>query len=159
MIVIKISKEEIIIRETGKPDQEDNKEQATITNVSSRVKKSKEEIDLAININKWGFAFMFLFAGLLAYIVISGFIGIFPFDRPDPLANKVVLEYSLVLTLMLVCDLLFLGLGIYFGWMRTPVEDVNEKQPLSKKEEEETQQEVIFSDKEIDDSLEEQKEE
>lgn len=151
--------EEITIPETDKEDQRNDKKQTKTTNEATRVEKSEENIDLTININKWGFAFMFLFAGLLAYIVISGFVGIFPYDRPDPLANDVVIEYSLVRTIMLVVDLLLLGLGIYFGWMRTPVEEVEKKQPLPKEEEKETQQEVVFSDVETNDSPEEEKEE
>lgn len=119
-----------------------------MTNKSTQTGKSEEKIDLTINIDKWGFAFMFLFAGLLAYILISAFVGIFPFERPDPLANEVILKYSLMLTIMLIVDLLLLGLGIYFGWMRTPSEDVDPKQLVPVEEGED----FIFSDVEIDDS-------
>lgn len=101
---------------------------------------------------------MFLFVGLLAYILISGFIGIFPFERPDPLGNEVYLEHSFMFTVMLVMDLLLLGLGIYFGWMRTPLEYVDPKQSSPEVKEEE-QQEIIFSDEETDESTEENKEE
>ncbi|MHA1557838.1 MAG: hypothetical protein ACTSPM_13005, partial [Candidatus Heimdallarchaeota archaeon] len=62
--------EDITIPESSETNQIDNKEQNT-TIESTHVKKSDEKIDLSININKWGFAFMFLFAGLLAYIIIS----------------------------------------------------------------------------------------
>ncbi|MHA1555786.1 MAG: hypothetical protein ACTSPM_02520, partial [Candidatus Heimdallarchaeota archaeon] len=128
---------------------------------STHVKKSDEKIDLSININKWGFAFMFLFAGLLAYIIISGFIGIFPFERPDPLGNEVIVKSDLMLTIMLVVDLILLGLGIYFGWMRTPVEDVDPKQAEPEEgKEEEVMQEIVFSDVENDnESTEKDKEE
>ncbi|MHA1156969.1 MAG: hypothetical protein ACTSQK_12750 [Candidatus Heimdallarchaeota archaeon] len=152
--------EDIPIPESSENNQIDNKEQ-NITVESTHVKKSDEKIDLSININKWGFAFMFLFAGLLAYILISGFIGIFPFERPDPLGNEVIVKSDLMLTIMLVVDLILLGLGIYFGWMRTPVEDVDPKQAEPEEgKEEEVMQEIVFSDVEKDnESTEEDKEE
>ena len=125
----------------------EDKKQTTINqqvNVDIKTEKSEKEIDLAINMNKWGFAFIFLFAGLLAYIFLSGFIGIFPFERPDPLANEVNLKSSLGLTLMLVTDLIFLGLGIYFGWIRsTPETDTS-----TEKVKAEIKQEVVFTETE-----------
>ncbi len=152
--------EDIPIPESSENNQIDNNEQ-TSTVERTHVGKSEEKIDLAININKWGFAFMFLFAGLLAYILISGFIGIFPFERPDPLGNEVIVKSSLMLTIMLVVDLILLGLGIYFGWMRTPVEEVDPKQAAPEEgKEEEVMQEIVFSDVEKDnESTEEDKEE
>lgn len=96
--------------------------------------------------NKWGFAFIFLFAALLGYIVISGFTGIFPFERPDPLANEVHLKNSLALTLMLIADLVLLALGIYFGWIRS---DSKTEKPTEKTQTNEEQQEVIFTDEEV----------
>ncbi len=103
---------------------------------------------------------MFLFAGLLAYIIISGFIGIFPYEKSDILGNEVHVKNTLVFTMMLVVDLLLLGLGIYFGWMRTPTEDVGQKQTAPEEKEKEAQQEeVVFSDVETNETTEEEKEE
>ena len=138
-------------------DTEESKLQAVNqeVNVTGNIEKKEEKIDLAINMNKWGFAFIFLFVALLAYILISGFTGIFPFERPDPLANEVQLKSTLGLTLMLIADLILLALGIFFGWIKTP--PVSEEQ--AKKSAEEKPKKVIFTDEEVETLEEIEKEE
>ena len=78
-------------------------------------KEKKDKIDLSINMNPFGFTFMLLFVGVFGYLVISSFTGIPPFER-DYVTQELIINDT-ILTILIIAGLIFLGLGVIFGWI------------------------------------------
>ncbi|NHK30421.1 MAG: hypothetical protein FK730_03660 [Asgard group archaeon] len=106
-------------------------EQTETTNQDKSKKKKKEIIDeseFRINMNPWGIAFMILFVAILGYLVISLFVFIPPFEY-DIINSEYIISDGL-LTILCVSALIFLALGIYFGWIKKaeePTDDIMEE--------------------------------
>jgi len=81
----------------------------------SKAEREKEP-QLAIRFNKWGTLFMFLFVATLGYLILAPLIYIPPFEFNTTLNEYVIND--LLLTILGILGLIFLGLGIYFGWFR-----------------------------------------
>ena len=126
------SKEEI----TEQENEESNSSKPIIK------EEKKDEIDLSINMNAYGFTFMLLFVGVFGYLVISSFTSIPPFER-DYVSGELLINDT-ILTLLIVVGLIFLGLGVYFGWIHKFPEKKTESEAV---EAEETM--VVY----VDDSL------
>ncbi|NHJ03690.1 MAG: hypothetical protein EAX90_02625 [Candidatus Heimdallarchaeota archaeon] len=108
--------------------------------ISDDRKEKKEKIDMTIDINRWGYVFLFLFVAILGYLIIGSFVGIPPFGL-DPITQELFLTSDELLTVLIVVGLLSLLLGLYFGWFR--------KTPSKKEESEDQNEGIIFSDEEI----------
>jgi hypothetical protein len=108
---------------------------------STPKKKGKKKIDdseFQINMNRWGIAFFILSIAVIAYIVISASASLPPF-----VFNVITEEFDIsegLLTGLLVIALVFLGLGIYFGWIKKPEEKLEEQEGL----EQSTDEQITF---------------
>lgn len=98
------------------PNEEIARQESEENEIPSKpFKEEEKEIDLSINMNPYGFTFMVLFVGIFGYLVISSFTGIPPFKR-DLITSEFLINDT-ILTLLIVLGLIFLGLGVYFGWI------------------------------------------
>ena len=107
-------------------------------------KKTDEEIDLKINMNRWGIAFFIMFAAVFGYLMIGAFVFLPPFMF-NITTQELLIDNPGLLATLLVIALVFLGLGFYFGWVKKPIETDEEQlddEPQKKTSEKE---EVIFS--------------
>ena len=106
-------------------------------------KKSEDEIDLKINMNRWGIAFFIMFATVLSYLMIGAMAALPPFIY-NVLDQELLIDSPGLLTGLLVAALIFLGLGFYFGWVRKEKE-TDEDKTISDSEKETSDKTVIFS--------------
>ena len=100
-----------------------NKEEIT----QKKKKRKKEEIDeseFQITMNPWGIAFMILFIAIIGYLV-AGLVAYLPPFEYDQIQGEYIISDGL-LVVLLIAALIFLGLGIYFGWVRKPEEEEKE---------------------------------
>ncbi len=107
-------------------------------------KKSEDEIDLKINMNRWGIAFFIMFAAVISYLMIGAMAALPPFIY-NVLDQELLVETPGLLTGLLVAALIFLGLGFYFGWVRKQKE-TDEDKTIIDSEKETSDKAVIFSD-------------
>lgn len=107
-------------------------------------KKSEDEIDLTIKMNKWGIAFFIMFAAVLSYLTIGAMVSLPPFIY-NVIDQELSVDSPGLLTGLLVTALIFLGLGFYFGWVRKQKETDDDKKIIDS-EEETSDKAVIFSD-------------
>ena len=107
-------------------------------------KKSEDEIDLKINMNRWGIAFFIMFAVVISYLMIGAMAALPPFIY-NVLDQELLVETPGLLTGLLVAALIFLGLGFYFGWVRKQKE-TDEDKTIIDSEKETSDKAVIFSD-------------
>ncbi|MCK5297995.1 MAG: hypothetical protein KAJ76_03740 [Candidatus Heimdallarchaeota archaeon] len=111
---------------------------------TSEEKKTDEEIDLNINMNRWGIAFFIMFAAVISYLMIGAMAALPPFIY-NVLDQELLVETPGLLTGLLVAALIFLGLGFYFGWVRKQKE-TDEDKTIIDSEKERSDKAVIFSD-------------
>ncbi|MFW9922958.1 MAG: hypothetical protein ACFFDW_06675 [Candidatus Thorarchaeota archaeon] len=95
-------------------DEPQNNDEVTLE-LPGKEKSNDEKIDQSIYINKWGFAFIFLFGGLLAYIITSYIAPLPPFTT-DILQTETTLANVELFTALLIIDLVLLMIGLYFMW-------------------------------------------
>ncbi|RLI69580.1 MAG: hypothetical protein DRP02_08760 [Candidatus Gerdarchaeota archaeon] len=98
--------------------------------IPQKAKGKKEDPQLMIGFNKWGMLFMFLFVAILGYLILAPIVYIPPFAY-----NVIESEYiinDLLLTILGILALLFLGLGIYFGWMKKEIPEEKSEEESSK---------------------------
>ncbi|MCK5045121.1 MAG: hypothetical protein KAS22_00990 [Candidatus Heimdallarchaeota archaeon] len=107
-------------------------------------KKSEDEIDLKIKMNRWGIAFFIMFAAVISYLMIGAMAALPPFIY-NVLDQELLVETPGLLTGLLVAALIFLGLGFYFGWVRKQKE-TDEDKTIIDSEKETSDKAVIFSD-------------
>ena len=107
-------------------------------------KKSEDEIDLKIKMNRWGIAFFIMFAAVISYLMIGAMAALPPFIY-NVLDQELLVETPGLLTGLLVAALIFLGLGFYFGWVRKQKE-TDEDKTIIDSEKERSDKAVIFSD-------------
>jgi len=105
-------------------------------------KKTDEEIDLKINMNRWGIAFFIMFAAVFSYLMIGAFVFLPPFEY-NPINEEFIVYSPGLLAALLIIALIFLGLGFYFGWVKKPKETEEELDDEHLKKI--SKQEVIFS--------------
>lgn len=108
-------------------------------------KKTDEDIDLKISMNRWGIAFFIMFATVLSYLMIGVFVFLPPFEY-NVIDQELLVYNPGLLAALLIIALVFLGLGFYFGWIKKPKE-TEEEQQLDDEQQKMTskQEEVIFS--------------
>jgi len=107
-------------------------------------KETDEEIDLKINMNRWGIAFFIMFAAVFSYLMIGAFVFLPPFEY-NPINEEFIVYSPGLLAALLIIALIFLGLGFYFGWVKKPKETEEEEQLDDEHLEKTSKQEVIFS--------------
>jgi amino acid permease len=115
----------------------DEPEQTESTNQDGIIKKKKEKIEeseFRINMNPWGVAFMILFIAVLGYLVISLFVYLPPFEY-DVINSEYIISDGL-LTILCISALIFLALGIYFGWIKKTEEPTDDLEEIDDEEEE-----------------------
>ncbi len=106
-------------------------------------KETDEEIDLKINMNRWGIAFFIMFAAVFSYLMIGAFVFLPPFEY-NPINEEFIVYSPGLLAALLIIALIFLGLGFYFGWVKKPKE-TEEEQLDDEHLKKTSKQEVIFS--------------
>ena len=108
-------------------------------------KKTDEDIDLKISMNRWGIAFFIMFATVLSYLMIGAFVFLPPFEY-NVIDQELLIYNPGLLAALLIIALVFLGLGFYFGWIKKQKE-TEEEQQLDDEQQKMTskQEEVIFS--------------
>lgn len=117
-------------------------------NISKDADDQKEKIDLSIKINNYSFVFYFLFIALAAYLIIGSFTILPPFSY-DFNTSEIYLNTTLFI-ILLVTDLLFLMLGMYFSWFWKGAKKPGEEESLTtEKPTESIDQEIIFTDEEL----------
>ncbi|NHJ46676.1 MAG: hypothetical protein FK733_02700 [Asgard group archaeon] len=126
-------------------EKETNVEPIPTTEKKKKKKESPDESEFKINMNPWGMTFMILFVATVGYILIGALASIPPF-----IYNQITEEYAVMeglLTVILVMGLVFLGLGIYFGWMRKPKEEEEdlEDKNLVEEVEKSSDQQITFA--------------
>ncbi|TET28245.1 MAG: hypothetical protein E3J70_10070 [Candidatus Heimdallarchaeota archaeon] len=107
-------------------------------------KKTDEEIDLKINMNRWGIAFFIMFIAVLGYLVIGAFVFLPPFEY-NIIDQELLVYNPRLLAALLVIALVFLGLGFYFGWVKKSKETDEEEFDDEFQNGHSEQEEVIFS--------------
>lgn len=107
-------------------------------------KKIDEEIDLKINMNRWGIAFFIMFASVFGYLIIGAFVFLPPFMFNITTQEFLVDNPGLLATLLVIA-LAFLGLGFYFGWVKKPKETEEEQLDDKPQKKISEKEEVIFS--------------
>ncbi|NHJ83992.1 MAG: hypothetical protein FK734_00935 [Asgard group archaeon] len=147
--------------ETDNVEVENNAEEIPEEELEPKKKQKKEspeEAELKINMNPWGFFFMFITIGIFAYLLIGYYLALPPFAIVDIVTEEIGVKSAEFLAVLIVLLFASLGLGFYFGWMRKPkvkTEEIKESEestdllePVMRKQE---RQQVIFSSK-VDDS-------
>jgi hypothetical protein len=112
-------------------------EQTESTNQDRIVKKKKEKIEeseFQINMNPWGIAFMVLFIAVLGYLTISLFVYLPPFEY-DVINSEYIISDGL-LAILCISALIFLALGIYFGWVKKTEEPIDDLEEIDAEEDE-----------------------
>lgn len=131
----------------------DEPQDDVIIELPKKEKLEEEKIDQSIQINKWSFAFIFLFGGLLAYIVISYLVPLPPF-KTDLLHTVTTLDNVELFTALLIIDLVLLMVGLYFMWFWKG----SKKKAIAVEEQiPEQSTEVVFTSQEEDEEKEEMK--
>lgn len=95
--------------------------------IQKKKKKKKEEIDekeFRITMNPWGIVFMTLFVAVIGYLV-AGLVAYLPPFEYDQIQGDYIISDGL-LTILCISALIFLGLGLYFGWVRKTDEEEKE---------------------------------
>ncbi|NHJ39541.1 MAG: hypothetical protein FK731_05860 [Asgard group archaeon] len=102
-----------------------NKDEIT----QKKKKRKKEEIDeseFRITMNPWGIAFMILFVAIIGYLA-AGLVAYLPPFEYDQIQGEYIISDGL-LVILCISALIFLGLGIYFGWVRKTDEQEEEEE-------------------------------
>ncbi|HUT82411.1 MAG TPA: hypothetical protein VMZ29_14515 [Candidatus Bathyarchaeia archaeon] len=121
--------------------------------ISKGKKQEVSDSELQIKVNPWGFAFMTFAIAIVAYLAVGLIAALPPFEYNQLDAEYVINDALLVILLVLI--LVFIGLGIYFIWVRKTPEKESTEETL-KSDDELT---VTFIEDDIDTSSQETKSE